>query len=248
MSSEKRFVTQHTGANYETIAEKYAATVDTKRWNAHYERPAMLSLIPPSAGTTVLDVGCGSGWYAGHLAGRVAVVTCFDYNEHFVALTRARLGNRAKVLKADLAQPLTFAESAEVDLAVCPLVLHYLHDWLPPLREIHRVFKPEGALIFSTHYPFNDWKLFDREDYFATELLEVEWEDVGKITFCRRPLTAICEALHAAGFWIEKLLEPQPTEDFRRANPTAYERLKKNPWFPVVRARSRNYGTILRAR
>lgn len=228
---------QHSAASYDAIAEKYAATVDTKPWNAHYERPAMLSLMPPLAGAAVLDVGCGSGWYAEHLADQGAVVTCFDNNEHFVALTRARLGDRAKVLRADLAQPLTFAASAEFDLAICPLVLHYLRDWLPPLREIYRVLKPDGALIFSTHHPFNDWKLFDRDNYFATELLEDDWEDVGKVTFYRRPLTAISEVLHAAGFWIEKLLEPQPTEDFRRVNPTAYERLKKNPWFLVIRAR-----------
>lgn len=230
-------MTQHSGASYETIAEKYAATVDTKPWNAHYERPAMLSMMPPLAGATVLDVGCGSGWYAEQLVGRGAAVTSFDYNEHFVALTRARLENRAKVLRADLAQPLTFAASAQFDLVVCPLVLHYLRDWLPSLREFYRVLKARGVLIFSTHHPFADWELSDRDDYFLTELLEDEWEDVGKVTFYRRPLTAICEALHAAGFSIEKLLEPQPTDDFRRVKPADYERLQKNPGFLVIRAR-----------
>jgi hypothetical protein len=57
-------MTEHTGASYDSIASKYAQTVDTKPWNAHYERPAVVSLLPPLANAAVLDVGCGSGWYA----------------------------------------------------------------------------------------------------------------------------------------------------------------------------------------
>jgi SAM-dependent methyltransferase len=171
-------MTDHTGASYETIASRYAATVDTKPWNAYYERPAVVSLIPDLAGTKVLDVGCGSGWYTEYLVGRGAVVTSFDFNAEFVSLTRARIGERARVLKANLAEPLAFASDEEFDVALCPLVLHYLRDWQPTLREIHRVLKPHGVLVFSTHHPFMDWTLFKRENYFAIELLEDEWEDV----------------------------------------------------------------------
>ena len=176
-------MTEHTGDAYDVIAEKYAATVDTKPWNAYYERPATLSLLPPLAGTRVLDVGCGSGWYAEYLVEHGAIVTSFDFNQKMVELTQTRLGNRARVLQADLALPLSFAQDAEYDLAVCPLVMHYLRDWLPPLKELNRALKPGGVLVFSTHHPFNDWKLFNRDDYFATELLHDEWEDIGKVSF-----------------------------------------------------------------
>jgi hypothetical protein len=42
-----------------------------------------------------------------------------------------------------------------------------------------------------------------------------------------------------AGFVIERLLEPQPTADYREALPEWYERLMTNPWFLVVRAQKR---------
>jgi SAM-dependent methyltransferase len=171
------------------------------------------------------------------MAERGASVTSFDFNTRMVELTRARLGARAKVLQADLSQPLAFAREGEFDIAVCPMVMHYLHDWGSPLRELHRVLKPAGVLVFSTHHPFTDWKYFNKDDYFATEPLDDEWKNIGKVSFYRRPLTSMCEALRAAGFWIEQLLEPQPTEDFRRIDPETYERLKMNPCFLAIRAR-----------
>ena len=100
---------EHTGASYEGIAARYAAAVDTKPWNADYERPALLSLLPSVTGAKVLDVGCGSGWYAEFLVGQGADVTAFDLNAEFVALTKGRVGTRARVLQADLTKPLSFA-------------------------------------------------------------------------------------------------------------------------------------------
>ena len=229
-------MTEHTGSSYEGKAAKYAETVDSKPWNAYYERPATTSLMPSLKNRAALDAGCGSGWYTEYMLAQGANVTAFDANSEFVALTRSRVGDRAEILQADLAKPLDFAADDEFDVVVCTLAMHYLKSWQAVLREFNRVLKTDGMLIFSTHHPFNDWKLFNSEDYFAIELLEDEWEEVGKVNFYRRPLTVISEDLAAAGFLIERILEPQPTEDFRTVDPDGYERLMKNPWFIVIRA------------
>jgi SAM-dependent methyltransferase len=171
--------TEHTGASYEGIAGKYAETVDTKPWNAYYERPAVISLLPALLNARVLDVGCGSGWYAEYLLNRGAAVTAFDVNLEFVTLTRTRVGERAHVLRADLADPLDFAGDGEFDVVVCPLVMHYLKDWQPVFREFHRILKPHGSAGLFHPSPFHGLELFDKEDYFALELLEDEW-DIGK--------------------------------------------------------------------
>lgn len=221
---------------YETIARDYAARVDAKPTNAHYERPAMLAALPSVADRDVLDVGCGSGWYASMLVGAGARVTSFDLNADLVAAARTRLGAGARVLQWDLTQPLDFAETAGFDLALAPLVLHYLHDWGPPLREFARVLRPDGRLLFSTHHPFMDWQTFDLPDYFATVEVEDEW-DIGPVSFTRRPLSRIAADLGAAGFVIERLDEPRPTDAMRTADPERYVRLSTQPWFLVIRAR-----------
>jgi hypothetical protein len=47
--------------DYDTIATRYAAKIDERPWNALYERPNTLALLPSVCGTDVLDTGCGHG-------------------------------------------------------------------------------------------------------------------------------------------------------------------------------------------
>jgi len=221
---------------YEAMAEEYAAGVDSWPHNAYYERPAVVSLLPPVGGLKVLDAGCGSGWYAEYLVERGASVTAVDVSPKLVALTRARLGERVEVRRADLGQPLDFAADGTFDLVLCALVMHYLRDWGAVFAEFHRILKEWGVLLFSTHHPFMDFRLFKVDSYFGTQLLEDDWR-VGKVRYYRRPLTAMVDALAGAGFVVERMVEPQPTEEFGRVDPEGYEKLCRNPWFLVIRAR-----------
>lgn len=223
--------------SYDTIADAYAAGIDAAPYNALYERPAMLSLLPDVEGARVLDAGCGAGWYSEQLAARGARVTSIDESAAMVRHARKRLGDGAEVRVHDLSQPLAFAADASYDGIVSALVLHYLRDWSAPLAEFRRILKPGGWLLFSTHHPAADAALFQPERYLDVELVEDEWEWVGTIRFFRRPLSAVINPVAEAGFAIERLVEPLPTEAFRQQKPEAYARMLRQPQFLIVLAR-----------
>jgi SAM-dependent methyltransferase len=228
-------MTDHTGAVYHGKAAEYALMIETKPIYAYYERPAVLSLLPSNLNLAILDAGCGSGWYTKHLVQQGASVTAIDLHTDFLHLTKVNTGNKARVIQADLTKPLNFAQDNEFDIIVCSLVMHYIKNWLPTLQEFHRILKANGFIIFSTHHPFNDWKLYNTESYFGFTEIEDEF-DCGIVRFYRRSLTAMCHDLNKSGFVINKLLEPQPAEELRHKNPTLYARLNTSPCFLVIRA------------
>ena len=53
----------------------------------------------------------------------------------------------------------------------------------------------------------------------------------------RRSLEATLNPLMDAGFRLEKIVEPRPTEDFKQADPEGYEKLLLQPSFLCIRAR-----------
>lgn len=227
-------------ASYEQMAEYYLQEVDTKPFNAYYERPATLSLLPPVAGKTVLDAGCAAGWYSNWLVEQGANVVAIDFSPKMIAMAKKRLGGKADVIRADLNEPLDFLAGESVDLIVSSLTLHYIRDWQPVMNEFARILQPGGYLIFSVHHPFMDYTDFHCENYFLTTLLEDEWETNRgkvKVQFYRRPLSAIVSPVIAAGFIIDNLLEPPPTEEFSKLHPRVFEKLTKQPHFLFIRAR-----------
>jgi hypothetical protein len=80
----------------------------------------------------------------------------------------------------------------------------------------------------------------ETSNYFEVELVEYEWRGFGapvRVPSYRRPLSAVINPLVEAGFVLERILEPTPTEEFRRHAPEDYEELSRSPGFMCVRAR-----------
>jgi ubiquinone/menaquinone biosynthesis C-methylase UbiE len=226
--------------SYERMADLYASQLATKPHNAYYERPALLSLLPRLQGLQVLDIGCGPGLYAQHLLTEGAAhITALDVSPRMVQLATERLaGHSAEVRLADVSEDLPFLADNTMDLAIAPLMIHYLRHLDTVFTEIHRVLKPGGQFIFSTHHPMAEYPRDSVSGlYFDTEPVEQTWGEFGVVRFFRRPLSDITEALSNSGFVLERLIEPKPTEAFREASPKTHERLLRAPDFMLIRAR-----------
>jgi SAM-dependent methyltransferase len=225
---------------YEALAESYAARVDTKPHNAYYDRPAIFSLAPPLQGKTVLDAGCGPGAYAERLLGQGATVVCVDASPKMLGFARARLGDRVRFHEADLGKPLDFLADEAFDLVVSPLTLDYIPNWIDVFREFRRVLRPGGALIFSMEHPLSDYLAVRMRIYFEREVISGTWSGFGeqrvKVSAYRRSMSEVINTLIEAGFAIDRMLEPRPTEEFKEADRKDYEYLSIRPGFLCVRA------------
>lgn len=230
------------GDDYDRMGEAYAAHAESSPYNALYDRPAILALAGDVRGQRVLDVGCAAGALSSALVDRGAHVLGIDASQTMVRLAERRLADRARFRVADLARPLDFVASGSVDLVTASLVMHYLEDWVPTLRELRRVLAPGGRVVLSTHHPGEDWRWFDRPDYFATELIVDRFPVSGETTevrFYRRPLSAVFAAVREAGFHVDDLAEPMPLPECAERFPDAYASLTTTPRFLYLRLRPR---------
>ena len=223
---------QRTARQYDAMADEYAAHNAVGAYNAFYERPATIALLGDVQGLRVLDAGCGGGELTAWLVDHGAIVTAVDVSPAMAGLARQRTGDGATVLVADIAQRLHFAQTGEFDVVVASLVMHYVGAWEAPLSEFRRILGPQGMVVFSTHHPTMDWQLSSPDDYFAVKQVTESWSVGGRefeVTFWRRPLTAMCQAIASAGFVIERLVEPEPSPDLARRDPEAYQRVRTEP-------------------
>ena len=230
------------------MAKYYENYVDTKPFNAYYERPATLSLLPELKNKKALDIGCAGGWYTKYLLDNGADVTAVDVNINMVEAAKRRIQNKCPVIQGDINQGFDFIPDESMDIALASLVLHYIKNLDNAFAEINRTLKLNGELIFSVHHPLMEFIFFERDNYMAIELLDDEWtmgEEKITLQFYRRPLSKLLQPLIDKGFYIEKILEPEPTEEFKEKVPEAYERLLKRPNFLFVKARkTRLPGTV----
>ncbi len=223
--------------DYDAIADRYAAEIDERPWNALYERPAMLALLPDVGGKDVLDAGCGPGWYADWLARHGARVVAVDRSAPMVRLAAERLGGRARVMQGDVSDLRGLLAGERFDVILSSLVLHYLADLTATFREWARLLKPGGTLVFSTHHPIHEASLLD-PGYLCAGLIEEAWDWLGEtMRYYRRPLRDLTEPLTAAGFVVERISEPNPSETLKLKSPKAYDQLSRVPAFIFVRAR-----------
>lgn len=221
----------------EVFAQNYASRIEYNAHNALYERPATLSLLPEVNGKTVLDAGCGPGAYTEWLTERGASVTAVDYSKEMISIARRKVGDKAKFVKANLNNPLTFIEDGTMDIILSSMTLHYIRDWRMIFNEFNRVLKPEGEFVFSIHHPFMDFTFHPQGNYHLTELIEDEWPAFNvRMKYYRRPLAHVFNVLKETEFRLTDLLEPIPVEECRKNFPDTYEELSRKPWFIFFKA------------
>jgi SAM-dependent methyltransferase len=106
---------------------------------------ALLALVPPE--WTVADLGCGTGALAAELAPRVREVIAVDQTPAMLRAARRRLAGVPNVtFREARLEALPLADGC-CDAAVAALVLSYVDDPAPALREAARLLRPGARLV-----------------------------------------------------------------------------------------------------
>lgn len=125
----------------------------------------VLSTAGVSAGTRVLDLGCGQGDLTLALLARGAVVTGLDLSDGMLELARRRVelhanGRRATFVSAPVER--TGLPSASFDVVVGRWVLHHV-ELRPAASELARILAPGGRAVFLENSGANPVLNFARD-------------------------------------------------------------------------------------
>jgi ubiquinone/menaquinone biosynthesis C-methylase UbiE len=217
------------------FVSRYEDSIVDNAWNAHYERPSTLSLLPDNiTGMHILDAGCGPGLVSGLLVNKGASVTAIDYSNEMIKRTLIRSKGRVTCYVADMNYGLPQLSNSDFDIIYASLVIHYIEDLTQLFREFARVLRPAGKLIFSTDHPAllqpGEMKFYQRRHTafwsgfnVSMDLFQRSWE-------------AITASLATSGFDIELVKDARPTASCAIKHPEEYRLLQSQPQFICVRA------------
>ncbi len=128
---------------------EYLGGEDT--YHAKVILPNLLRLLDTKKDERILDLACGSGFFARELAQLGASVSGNDISPELIA--QAKRNVPTATFHVTPANQLAFARDGEFDAAVCVLALQNMAEIAPVFAEIKRVLRRGGRLIVVINHP-----------------------------------------------------------------------------------------------
>jgi 2-polyprenyl-3-methyl-5-hydroxy-6-metoxy-1,4-benzoquinol methylase len=234
------FDSQSVREQWDLAADAYARGQAAGFDHYRYEffGPAHAAQCGEVQGLSLLDVGCGSGYFAREMAARGAQVTGVDISPRMIALadeheTTSPLGITYRVV--DVANLSSAFEPQSFDMATSCLALQDMPQPGKVFSGVHRILRHGGRFVASiehpcTNPPFRAWERDARglkrwlciDRYFERgqrEYIWSRWPGAFTTTANHAPLEDWFAWIVEAGFQLRALREPRPDESAVRARP-----------------------------
>jgi len=219
-------------------------------WRRAMEHADLLALLPDMDGRRVLDLGCGAGQLAHHLAtAGAAEVVAIDVSERMLALARGEWFHPRVTYRRESIERVAFSP-CRFDLVVSVLAFHYVDDYRGLCARIAQWLAPGGFLVYSTEHPIFTARLPDLGwvadaagrrtgwaiDRYADEGVRDEAWFVSGVRKFHRTMSTLINGLLEAGLVVERVAEPMPDDAWLDAHPDQRDE-RRRPVFLLVRAR-----------
>jgi ubiquinone/menaquinone biosynthesis C-methylase UbiE len=220
-------------------------------WTRAMEHAELLALLPDTHARRILDLGCGAGQLAHHLAVRgAAEVVGVDVSERMLAMARSEFAHPRITYSQSAIEHIVFPD-ARFELVVSVLALHYVDDYLGLMRRIAGWLTPGGTLVYSIEHPIYTGRVSSGEgwaldstgrrtawgvDRYADEGAREETWFVAGVRKVHRTFSTLVNGILDAGLTLERVLEPMPTERWLRDHPQFVDE-RRRPMFLMLRAR-----------
>jgi SAM-dependent methyltransferase len=174
----------------------------------------------------VVDIGCGEGQVARHIADTTAAerVVGVDPSAAQIAVAAARGGGPRYVRGTADALPVP---DGAFDAAVACLVFEHITEVDGALREVARVLRPGGVFLFLLNHPLlqvpgSGWiddhilgEQYWRVGPYLVEDVSLEELAPGVVLpFVHRPLSRYINTMAKVGLYLEHMEEPSPPPGF----------------------------------
>ncbi len=218
--------------------------------NNLFEIPALFSMMPDLKEKRVLDLGCGFGEHCKQFVecGAEKVVG-IDISEKMLEVAKVE-NSDPKITYINMPMEEIAGLQEQFDVVISSLAFHYVEDFEGVIRNIHSLLEENGVFIFSQENPLNTchsggdrWTRDENGNKLYMNLanygVEGERESVwfvDNVKKYHRTFSTIVNALVEAGFTIEKMIEPLPTEELLEKYPD-YRDLFHKPDFLLIRVK-----------
>jgi len=211
------------------------------------EWPSLRSMLPDLAGTRVLDLGCGFGWFSRWaLEQGAANVLAVDVSQKMLERARELTSDPAIVYRQSDLETLSLPEAA-FDLVFSSLALHYVENLGRVFSAVYRALAAGGSFVFSTEHPLytaprrpewlthgNRSRTWPVDQYLAEGPRVTNWLGA-EVLKQHRTIAATVNGLLGSGFALRRLEEWGPDPDQLAAHPEWAEH-RDRPMFLLASA------------
>ncbi|MFD2045470.1 class I SAM-dependent methyltransferase [Ornithinibacillus salinisoli] len=231
--------TEESIKRWERFADAYSQN-HSEQGDLHKEvflTPTLLSLLEKVENKSILDAGCGEGYFSRILARSGANVIAVDYSKRMLEIAQERTSKDIIIdYQYGNCEDLHFLQDCTFDVIVSNMVMHDLAKYEKAFQEMYRLLKNGGSFVFSILHPCfvtpeSGWERtedgkklhWNVDQYFYEGVYEQPLGNNEKMLLFHRTLSNYLNTLIETGFNLEKIVEPKPSKEMIRKYPAFSE-------------------------